>query len=190
MNKTVIFSSLACGIAAGIATWFLYDPVAERIKKLRKKPETEPIEEINPIDEAPDPAEVAEYEQMASAYSTATVDYTKDQRAESPSEDLLIYPIDLDKFMAWGEDERHVCTWYRKDKVLAGMDDDLEMLDLYETFGTYGSRLIEECESSGLYLLRADDGQAFEVVISDDDYDTDYAEYQVIRDSMVPLQKE
>lgn len=186
MNKKVIFSSLACGLAAGTVTWFLYDHMAALIEKIKNRREDEVVE-VNPIDEMPDPEEVAEYERLATAYS---YEQEKPAEDESPSEDLLIYPIDLDKFMAWGEDERHVCTWYRKDKVLAGMDDDLEMLDLHETFGDYGGRLVRECEASALYLLRADDGQAFEIVMSEDDYDVDYAEYQVIRESMGSPQEE
>ena len=187
MNKKVIFSSLACGLAAGTATWFLYDHVAELIEKIKNRGKDEDVVEINPVDDMPDPEDVREYENLVAVYS-----YDSDQqdKPESPSEDLLIYPIDLDRFMAWDEDERHVCTWYRKDHVLAGMDDDLEMLDLHETFGEYGGRLIRECEASTLYLLRADDGQAFEIVMSEDDYDTDYAEYQVIRESVGNFQEE
>lgn len=180
MNKKVIFTSLAAGLAAGTATWLLYDKVVAFIEN--HKTVEEPVEQVNPVDEA---LLMDEYESIVSEnYIHTDIQARPAEKAESPSEDLLIYPIDLDKFMAWDEDERHVCTWYRKQEVLAGMDDDLEVLDLYETFGDYGSHLVQTCEASALYLLRADDGQAFEIVMSDDDYDSDYAEYQVIRESI------
>ena len=177
MNKTAIFA----GVAAGVATWFLYDKVVELLQKHK---EAEPVDEVNPVGMEPD---------LDAYVSLVTENYIPadhitagklPEEAESPSEDLLVYRIDLDKFMAWDEDARHVCTWYRKQEVLAGMDDDLEALDLYETFGDYGGHLVQTCDATSLYLLRGDDGQAFEIVMSDDDYDIDYAEYQVIRDSI------
>lgn len=202
MNKGIFAASALAGLASGTAVWFLYDPAARLAGKVRARlgkrhdgAEEAEVESIFEPDAEVNVGEPPEKEPMDfgysaveyTAYSALTRLYSGEAKAsadESPTEYPTVTDTDLDAFMDIDEGKRHVCTWYRKDKVLAGMDDDLEMMDVLETFGHEGERLLDECELDSLYLIRLDDQEAFEIVLSDDNYETEYAEYQVMRESM------
>ena len=84
--------------------------------------------------------------------------------------------LNLDEFMAVPEENRAIATYFVEDEILAGYDDDLDVIDPEKAYGGIREEAFEMIKygSGGVYIMCGDGVHALEIVASNGNYLEEY----------------
>ena len=102
-----------------------------------------------------------------------------DEEPEIVAVNVSKYPgeiIDMKAFQMIPEDNRHVCTYFIEDEILAGYDDDLDIIEPMAAYGGIPEEALDmlKYNASGVYVMCADHETALEIVGSHGNYLEEY----------------
>lgn len=161
---------IALGAAAGGLVGFAASRFASkgREEQPEKADGTEGIFETD----SDDKVEVADLESEDNGVKAELVEDGKPELDKLYSDGgwpkIKYFAIDERTYMGYPEGKRHTATYFTEDEILAGLDDDLEELEMDGVFA-FATRCLVESGAPSVYV--SDGGEvAYEVIASDANY--------------------